>query len=358
MPDARATPPTADELEVSVFGYRKGECIVVHVPNGPWFVVDSMAVYRKEDRVAIATAYLCDCLHVTEVYGVFLTHWHDDHTAAAGQLIRQFGPKLAMVGLPISNSSRELMSYVADLVPNEQRAALVKDLLSVISVLGELTHVQVVTIQDRTQLAPSGATWRLDSLSPSFDDARHQAATLVSFLPGFVGPPPISFDVNSGCAVLRLEVDGIVVLFQSDLDVGDSPTRGWQNIHRVYQQQLSANIVKIGHHGSHTAFHLPSWNAISAANKPHGAVTPYPARGVALPRAKEIAQLKRHCARIHLAGVQGASNQAGAVPLKRTPFTEYAPTSASFSKAAQVRYRMRPGEANPRVEVFPPAREL
>lgn len=38
---AVATPPVADELEVSVFGPGVGESVVVHLGHGDWMVVDS-----------------------------------------------------------------------------------------------------------------------------------------------------------------------------------------------------------------------------------------------------------------------------------------------------------------------------
>jgi glyoxylase-like metal-dependent hydrolase (beta-lactamase superfamily II) len=86
--NSRRVPPEPDELEVSVFGLRKGESIAVHVPDGPWFVIDSMTSGTGASRAPVAATYLRDYLDVNELYGVFLTHWHDDHTRGAADLMQ------------------------------------------------------------------------------------------------------------------------------------------------------------------------------------------------------------------------------------------------------------------------------
>jgi len=45
----RYIPPDPSETEISVFGARKGECIVIHA-DGLWFVVDSFRVKSGASR--------------------------------------------------------------------------------------------------------------------------------------------------------------------------------------------------------------------------------------------------------------------------------------------------------------------
>jgi glyoxylase-like metal-dependent hydrolase (beta-lactamase superfamily II) len=78
----RFSPPAAHELEVSVFGPGKGECIVIGLPGGPWLVVDSFQVKVAGGRSPVAVEYL-KRINVTDVAGVFITHWHDDHMLTA-----------------------------------------------------------------------------------------------------------------------------------------------------------------------------------------------------------------------------------------------------------------------------------
>jgi beta-lactamase superfamily II metal-dependent hydrolase len=93
MADDRSRPPDSDTLEVSVFGPGKGECIVVHVPGGYWFAVDSLRVRSDHEdaeggKEPVVVHYLR--LLKAELRAFFITHWHEDHTAGAAEVLRAF----------------------------------------------------------------------------------------------------------------------------------------------------------------------------------------------------------------------------------------------------------------------------
>ena len=87
MPDL-ATPPHADEVEVSLFGPGFGECILVHLGSGNWLLVDSCFDQRR--RVQPALAYLRRIGHdpASTVRLVVATHWHDDHIRGLTEVVR------------------------------------------------------------------------------------------------------------------------------------------------------------------------------------------------------------------------------------------------------------------------------
>jgi glyoxylase-like metal-dependent hydrolase (beta-lactamase superfamily II) len=93
---------------VSVFGPGKGECIVIGLPGGPWLVVDSFQVKVAGGRSPVAVEYL-KRINVTDVAGVFITHWHDDHTRGAAQVLKRYAPTLRYIGLP-SGFAEELLT--------------------------------------------------------------------------------------------------------------------------------------------------------------------------------------------------------------------------------------------------------
>jgi hypothetical protein len=363
MSGARSSPPDADELEVSVFGPSKGECIIVHVPNGPWFVVDSFRVQGEAGPVPVAVAYLRDMLKVADVYGVMITHWHDDHSAGAADVLRAFAPSLRVVGLPSAYGRRELASFAADLLPDPLGSRIIKDIVAVITELSEpaTQHVRRIPLNDGAQLEPPGnVVWKLSCLSPSMEDERHHFSTLLKFLPGYVGPAPHAYDVNSGCAVLRFEVGETVVMLCSDLDVGDGPQRGWRCIVQNHGARLRSDVVKVGHHGSSTAFHEAAWAAFGALGKPRGVITPFPANGGQLPRPEMVGRLVRVAEPLHLTAIgKKHAKRAGKLLASDSPFQAYTPTSPrTFEAIGQVRYRQSWGQREIRVEVFPPARAL
>ncbi|PXF57856.1 MAG: hypothetical protein C4B58_08625 [Deltaproteobacteria bacterium] len=41
LPDIKVDLPSPDELEISLFGPGRGECVVAHLGNNDWLVVDS-----------------------------------------------------------------------------------------------------------------------------------------------------------------------------------------------------------------------------------------------------------------------------------------------------------------------------
>ena len=77
--------PAVAELEISLFGPGTGECIVAHLGENEWMVVDSCTV---ENKIPVALDYLGkmgvtpDCVKL-----IVITHFHDDHIAGANMLI-------------------------------------------------------------------------------------------------------------------------------------------------------------------------------------------------------------------------------------------------------------------------------
>jgi glyoxylase-like metal-dependent hydrolase (beta-lactamase superfamily II) len=78
--------PTDDELEITLFGSGYGESIVVHTGNNRWLLVDSSV--NRDGNQPSALRYLSG-LGVdisTQVMGVVVTHWHDDHVRGIGEI--------------------------------------------------------------------------------------------------------------------------------------------------------------------------------------------------------------------------------------------------------------------------------
>jgi hypothetical protein len=336
-----------------VFGPGRGECVVIKTPGGPWLIVDSFVVGSRPNYVPVSVEYFRQ-LGVSDVFGFVVTHWHEDHTRGAAEVVQEYAASLQYVALPSAVNQRELASLLVDLLPDDRRFALVRDLAAVMSRLGDanLGHIQRILLTGGVHLPTAGST-QFVALSPSFEDLRHQAATLLSYLPGWQGPQPRHYDVNSGCAVLRLSSGPFAVLLYSDLDVGMSDQHGIRCIVRNYSPQLRADIIKVGHHGSETAYHPPALQA-GQANLAAGAITPFPARGEPLPRRKKLLKYKQALRTLHVTAAPGISGtKAGKVPINDTPFAAYVKVvSRHLDGVGQIRYRMREGEAVPRIELF------
>ena len=81
--------PQNDEIEVSLFGPGYGECVVVHLGDGSWIVVDSCI--NPATKRPVALDYF-DQLGVNvhaQVEAVFPTHWHDDHIRGLSTIVAE-----------------------------------------------------------------------------------------------------------------------------------------------------------------------------------------------------------------------------------------------------------------------------
>jgi hypothetical protein len=343
--DKRGEPPADDELEVSIFGPGKGECIVVHVPNGPWFVVDSHIVRDSGGERSVAAAYLKDTLGVESVFGVFFTHWHSDHTGGALSLLEAFAPAIAVVGLPAAFSKQELASYLADQIPEDETVKPIRDLLGTMSFLEKNKAVDRVRLTYRVNLAPSGAAWNLEALSPSAEDEKGALAELTD--------RRSSYDRNSTSVVLRLEVAGMIVILCSDLPKGKNDLCGWRRIVATQGSRLVADIVKVGHHGSSTAFYEPAWSLMGQSGRTVAGITPFPAAKGHLPRPEMVKEIGQHCDRLFISAEAKNSSRAGRVSIAHTPFVRYTPVrTVPFSNVGHIRVRMLNSGAPPNVELF------
>ena len=82
-------PPDPDEVEVSLFGPGFGECVIVHLGNNLWIVVD--CCLELSSRRPAPIYYLEQLGREVEqaVVLVVATHWHDDHIEGITELIEK-----------------------------------------------------------------------------------------------------------------------------------------------------------------------------------------------------------------------------------------------------------------------------
>ena len=72
-------PPEPDEVEVSLFGPGFGECVLVHLGNNQWMVVDCCLELSSGRPAPIHYLEQLGCDIEQAVCLVVATHWHDDH---------------------------------------------------------------------------------------------------------------------------------------------------------------------------------------------------------------------------------------------------------------------------------------
>ncbi|MGQ0465469.1 MAG: MBL fold metallo-hydrolase [Sporichthyaceae bacterium] len=89
LPPPSTQPPSADVVEISVFGPGYGECVVVHLGDGEWLVVDSCTFGRGGAPAALTYLDEIGVDVPTQVVLVVATHWHDDHVRGLRSVVEE-----------------------------------------------------------------------------------------------------------------------------------------------------------------------------------------------------------------------------------------------------------------------------
>lgn len=304
------TPPEASELEISVFGPGTGECVLVHVGDGDWIVVDS-CIDRRTQR-PIALDYL-DSLQVdvaSHVKLVVATHWHDDHIRGLSDVLLaaenakfvnaaayDFKQLLRVVGLsngitPQASATREYDRVVelldlrcrAGLRPGPVPALANKKLLA-------LTHRERSVGAEIFALSPSDAAYYL---------AKEELNAALSAVEG--GRRPGTQGPNQLSVVLWLRLGVLNVLLGADLEHVLEPTRGWLAITGSSERPAGrAGFFKVPHHGSQNADCPECWTEL-VSPAPIAILTPY-ARS-RLPKQTDIERLCSRSPSVYLTSDQ------------------------------------------------------
>src|SRR3954447_12601863 len=86
-PRATFDHPREDEVEVTVLGPGRGECVLVHLGAGDWMIVDSCQPGGHRARHP-ALEYLMDIgADLGKVTLIVASHWHDDHIRGLETLV-------------------------------------------------------------------------------------------------------------------------------------------------------------------------------------------------------------------------------------------------------------------------------
>ena len=278
--------PSADEIEVSVFGPGFGECIVIHVGGGRWVVVDScIDPPDREDRRPVAERYL-RALGVSvegQVEVIVATHWHDDHIRGMGRLVTVC--RNAEFACAHAMTKGQFLEYLEVLgvgaVATE--GAKVAEFRQVISALRSDGRA-VTYANSRRELKawpPASQSQRrcvLRSLSPSDREFDLFLLRIAELMPQPLKPKKAAPDIepNLASVVLQLQWEDLSVLLGADMELHSDARRGWTAIVRDADDSVvvPAGLYKVAHHGSANGHHDEVWTRL-IARRPICIVAPF-----------------------------------------------------------------------------------
>lgn len=293
MGSCLSSAPAWNEIEVSLFGPGYGECVLVHLGESHWLVVD--ACIDRKSRQPPALDYL-DQLGVDTAEAVKLivaSHWHDDHVRGLAQIVECCGQ--ARFCLSEAMTSIEFLALVnAYQYPVTETGSGCGELSKVLHILQRRkpTPVPKSVLADMCLWSTplrDGTVCKVHALSPSQDANLLAKRELGALLQEgderrrlFVRGP------NHVAVVLWIEIGSLRILLGSDLEETANP-KGWSVILTDSTcTDSQASLFKIPHHGSQTGHCAAVWEKLLSP-EPVALLTPFD--NSKLPRLTDVERI-------------------------------------------------------------------
>lgn len=346
--------PSADEIEISVFGRGFGECIVCHLGNGTWLVVDSL---MTEAQVPVALEYLEGIgVPLTAVKGLVLTHWHDDHVRGASIIAERCDQ--AVVCLPITlcrDEFKQLLRTYGRVIAGRFTNG-VEELLRVLGLLRAQKHRRRWSMANRVLV--EAEAFRVDALSPSDEDVDRFIIAIDEWARDSGAEVRLSKPArNDTSVVVVIKVGDELVLLGGDLEVR-GPLSGWQAVHEIaWGSRGKAKVFKVAHHGSITGEYAAVWDEM-LDSEPISVLAPYN-RGHKLPTDKDVQRICRRSSEAY-----SASNLSARKGSRQNRTVEKTLAEANIrlfrmpAEVGHVRLRKKVGGENWEVRLFQSACRL
>ncbi len=262
-----ANPPQADEIEVSVFGPGFGECIVAHLTEQTWVVIDSCLDARTKEPAALVYFEKIGVDATKDVRFVISTHWHDDHIRGIGKVFGKCeSAKFVCAHGLQSEEFRKLVCLYSRFFSaggpgvdemNQVTSTLKKRQKPNALVSPKFVSEGTIVLEQRANqilvkaLSPSSAACLAsiakfaESLLPKEDQRRSRVPLM---------------EPNDLAVVLTIKVADLPFLLGSDLEEDGRAGLGWQAVlDQFCETDNSHEGFKISHHGSETGHHPEVW---------------------------------------------------------------------------------------------------
>lgn len=279
--------PSRHEVEVSLFGPGYGECVVVHLGEGEWIIVDSC---ENDVGVPVALAYL-ESLGVdvaTAVRLVVVSHWHDDHVRGIARVVD--AAQAARVVFSIALGKKELAELCEVRSVSGATSSGIDEMRRVLTTL-EARQSPLWAGPDRRVFQRAGAiSSEVWTLSPADDRFTETLAVFRSALAATASLRVAPLQPNETAIALHVSVGERVLLLGSDLE--ETGIRGWTSIvASTSRPQAHADLYKVAHHGSVTGHHDTIWSDLLQTG-PVCVLSPFRRGNVELPSAADGRRLR------------------------------------------------------------------
>jgi len=299
LPGLELRPPANDEIEVSLLGPGYGECVLVHLGDDQWMIVDSCVDAGSKSPLVLDYLEALGVDVEIDVALIVATHWHDDHVRGISILCEL--ARNAEFAISASIRPDELLALT-----NRRRLAS-----RFTSGVSELARVAALCRNDdggTRSLRPVVAGTRLYehigvatevwALSPSSEDVlngyRHISSSISNAIESEGAFRAAALEPNDTSVVMAIESRAGSVLLGADLEHHRNVrNRGW---HAVMDLQAvpknRAEVFKVPHHGSVNADCPEIWEHRLIDNV-RAILAPFGRSHPPLPRPSDVSRIRR-----------------------------------------------------------------
>lgn len=305
-------PPNPDELEISLFGPGIGECIVVHIGNNEWIVVDSCIEVSTKEPIPLF--YLKKLgVNPTESVKLFvITHWHSDHIRGCSQIANECsGSTICFSEALLKEEFLTLVSAYSGLeqpILTDRETCGTKEISLVIKTIKTrceqkgLEQPPYSLTSDNKRIyqhihnSIKSEVWALSPSSQSIINSLTEIARLI--------PSPENKEIrrvipqptqNHNAIVLLVKFgESINILLGADLEETSSPLTGWSVIVNSPNRPFGkSKIFKIPHHGSVNGHSHAVWQDM-VQSEALGVLTTKIGGRSSIPKQRDIKRLKKY----------------------------------------------------------------
>lgn len=284
--------PTADEIEVTLFGPGYGEAIAVHMGMGQWMLVDS-CIDPVAKRPATIGYFQKLRISPDSIKVIVASHWHDDHVRGLAEVAKTF--HTAELYISSALSSEEAFAF---LVAHDgtSSAGLARGAQEVVAAIKSrnrhfFAHQRTILFED----AFDSISIRATAFSPVHSAMSQCILSLAQQIPG-VGSPMNHATVlrpNIESIVVHIEFGADAILLGADLE--EHTKYGWSAVtsDNWCAARQRATYFKVAHHGSKSAENPQIWTRL-LQSEPMVALTPFSRGGVRLPTDEDRSRIRGH----------------------------------------------------------------
>lgn len=293
-----STPPRADEFEISVIGPGRGECLLLHLGDNEWCIVDSCTAIGHSESVAIDYLDGFGNRALDGVKLVVATHWHDDHIRGLASILRRAPAASFYCSAALEKENfLELVGMTASGVQGRSGIDEFAEILGLIGANAE-ARTRIATprfaIENRRLLdlpaAKRSFAASITALSPSDSTLALAHAEIAKLIPkaGELQQRITGITPNHTSVVLWVEAGPLRALLGADLLHKTHPGEGWNAVLASHTGRYVSGFFKVPHHGSANADCPEVWARMLTKN-PIAVVTPF--NSASLPKDGDLHRL-------------------------------------------------------------------